>query len=374
VAAAAVQAERHPWAAAAERCVQVQRHPSSWSVRHQVQVVAAAVLHQHLAAAAVGREDDSFPLEEAGANPGRAFVLVQAAKAHWVVVCPRWAATRLEEQALPHRTAVAAAEAVHPLQVVAAGAYPRQAEAAAARRIAEAEAADHREPPTLSEVARKHLEVAAASRRTAAEVADQAERPFAVERPSLAADHRARPFAAEHPSWEADHPEGPSSAVEHRACPFRPSLAGVLVAQAEHPAYRPSSAAFLGAQAARQAYHPSLGAFLTAFLAELAARQACPFHPSSAAALAARQACPFHPSSAAAQKVLRHRMSAASGLVLAAADTPEEAAKAARQACPQSTAASAAQIPAPLLRYAEHRGTACAGCSCAAEHIASSTR
>ncbi len=340
----------------AERCARARRHPSSWIVR---QAEVAEVVHrQHPeVAGAEHLEDDSCLSEAVAANLGRELgLLVQAAQARWADAWRSWAVTRSEELALPYLKAVAEVEVLRPSQEEAAEAYLYRAEAVeAVHQSCAAVEEVHRQRLTSSEAAHRHRGAAEASHRTAEAAAGLEAH---LEAPSSAVEvHLERPLVvavvAPCPSWVAAHLEGPSSVAERQA--FRPSSSeAVLVEPAERQAFRPSSS--------------------EAVLVEPAERQASPCHPSSEAEPAERQASPCHPSSEAQRKVQHHRTSAASGLALEVADIPEVAAKAAEQACPQSKAESAAQIPAHLPRYAAHQGTACAGCSCAAEHIASSTR
>jgi len=110
---------------------------------------------------------------------------------------------------------------------------------------------------------------------------------------------------------------------------------------------------------------------VAAHLSSVAERRASPYHRSLVVERAEHRAYPGHSSLEAAQ-LARHQMTEASES-RQAANTLEELAMVVERACPWSMATSAAQSPARLPRYAAHREMACAGCSCAAEHIASST-
>jgi hypothetical protein len=251
-----------------------------WS--EHLEEAAGAVHRQRLEAAEVAGLVDLADLadepclwEAAGANPVREFVLVvQEAKARWVVAWLLWAETLLAAQALLFRTAVAvvrpsraafpvAVEEVHRCLEVVEAEHPSCLEVAA-------EARRYQERPTSSVGARTHQEVAVVGcRRKAVAEAVRVERRAYPCRPSLeVADRLERP-------WEAEAvAERPSWAVERRACP---SLGAEHLAG--HP-YHPSSEAVLEDLEAHQAcpcHHPSLGAVL----GDLAAHRACPCHPSS---------------------------------------------------------------------------------------------
>lgn len=322
------------------------RHPSSWSACHHRAEAAEAVLQQRLEAAAVP-VDDPCPWAAAGANPGRERHPVRPARERSVVACPQSGAMPSAERVLQLRKAVVV---VHPHQAaeVAAHPCPSQVAGAEVHPCEAAEAAGHRRHPTSLGAECTHRAAVEVLHRTAAVPADHL-RPWEAaeaEHPAYPCHPSSEVRAAhpEHPSSEAEHPEHPSWVEAHLGHPWE-------AVEAEHPAYpcRPSSEA-------AEAEH-----------------LASPCHPSSAEVQAEHPACPCCPSWAEELREHRRHKPGALESHLEPADNPAAVTVAQRE-FPPSMAASAAQIPAPLPRCVEHPGTACAGCSCAAEHTASSTR
>ncbi len=325
------------------------RHPSWWNACHHQAGAAEAVRRQRLEAAAAPA-DDPFPWAAAGANPGHERHPVRQAKEHSAVACQRLAAMPSAERALQSWKAVVVA---HPHQAAEVAAHPCPSQAAGAEAHSPCEAAEvagHRRHPTSLAAECTHREVEEVLHRTAAEVPAGHLHPWEAAG-AVHPDHPACPYHPswagaehlEHPSWAgAEHLEHPSWEAEHLVHPWE-------AAEAAHPAYpcRPSSEA-------AEAVHP-----------------AC---PSSAEVQAAHPACPCHPSWAEELPEDRRHTSGAWASHLEPADNPAAAVTVAQREFPPSMAASAARIPAPLPRCVEHPGTACAGCSCAAEHTASSTR